>query len=69
MKLIAILATAVMAIGFYTAAEASTVSKAKHDVTCQQQQGYVRPCIACKGTGMFGSAPCARCKGWGKVPY
>ena len=67
MKLIAIIATAVMAIGLYTAAEASTVSEAKHEVTCQQS-GYVRPCNACKGSGRVGAAPCVVCKGWGRVP-
>ena len=69
MKLIAIIATAAMAIGFYTAAEASTVSEAKQKVICHQN-GMWRPCNACKGTGTFPvgtNNPCAICKGLGKV--
>ena len=64
MKLIAIIATAAMAVGFYSAVEATPVSSAKDVVICQQS---VRPCTYCKGTGMFGSTPCVHCKGWGKV--
>lgn len=64
MKLIAIIATAAMAVGFYSYSEASPAANAKDAVICEQS---VMPCSACKGTGMFGAAPCARCKGWGKV--
>lgn len=69
MKLIAIIATAAMAVGLYTAAEASTISEAKHEVICQQN-GMWRPCSICKGTGMLpggGATPCAACRGFGKV--
>lgn len=67
MKLIAIIATAAMAVGFYTAAEATPVSAAKDVVICEQQNNGVVTCPSCQGRGSFGSAACIRCKGRGIV--
>ena len=67
MKLIAIIATAAMAVGFYTAAEATPVSSAVKDtVICEQQNNGVQVCSTCNGSGRGGSnMPCGRCRGRG----
>lgn len=68
MKLIAIIATAAMAVGFYSAAEATPVSSAKHDVICEQQNNGVKVCGYCNGSGRGGSnMPCPPCRGRGIV--
>lgn len=67
MKLIALIATAAMAVGFYSAAEANTVTSAKKAVICEQQNNGVVVCPSCQGRGNFGSQACLKCKGRGMV--
>ena len=68
MKLIAIIATAAMAVGFYSYSEASPVSAAKDVVICEQQNNGVQVCSLCNGSGKGGSnMPCSRCRGRGIV--
>ena len=68
MKLIATIATAAMAVGFYSYSEAAPVSAAKDIVICEQQNNGVVTCPACNGRGSFGpNNACLRCKGRGIV--
>lgn len=67
MKLIALIATAAMAVGFYSAAEANTVTSAKKAVTCEQQNNGVVVCSFCQGRGTVGGQTCNRCKGRGMM--
>lgn len=79
MKLIAIIATAAMAVGFCSHSEAASVSAAKKVIICEQRNNGVVICPDCNGMGIINGVwrgsyhvpgtgmTCGRCIGRGII--